>query len=84
MTSRFGARHEHGSDPDVVAAVVTKAIEARRPRARYLVGKDALRFAIAAKLPPFVLDPIRRRIFGLPRPGTGPSPSISERTLACR
>jgi NAD(P)-dependent dehydrogenase (short-subunit alcohol dehydrogenase family) len=71
MTTRFGARHELGSDPDVVAAVVTKAIEASRPRARYLVGKDALRFALAAKLPPFVLDPLRRRIFGLPRPGRG-------------
>ena len=76
MTSRFGARHERGSDPDVVAAVVTHAIEAPRPRARYLVGKDAHLFALAAKLPPFVLDPIRRRLFGLSRPGASPSNPI--------
>ncbi|MBV9598020.1 MAG: SDR family oxidoreductase [Chloroflexi bacterium] len=66
MTTRFAARHEHGSDPSVVAEVVLKAIEARRPRARYLVGKDALRFALLANLPPFALDALRRRIFGLP------------------
>jgi NAD(P)-dependent dehydrogenase (short-subunit alcohol dehydrogenase family) len=82
MTARFGARHERGSDPNVVAAVVTKAIEAPRPRARYLVGKDALGFAMVAKLPPFVLDPIRRRIFGLPRPGAPASASTCERTMA--
>ncbi len=72
----FGARHERGSDPDVVAAMVTKAIEVSRPRACYLVGKDALLFALAAKLPPFVLDPIRRRIFGLVRPAASLSNPI--------
>jgi NAD(P)-dependent dehydrogenase (short-subunit alcohol dehydrogenase family) len=69
MTARFGARHEQGSDPSVVAAAVAEAIDAPRPRARYLVGKDARRFALVAMLPPVVLDPLRRRIFGLPRPG---------------
>ena len=68
MTSRFAARHQRGSDPDVVAAAVLTAIETPRPRARYLVGKDAHLFAVAAKLPPFVLDSVRRRIFGLPGP----------------
>jgi hypothetical protein len=69
MTWRFGARHEHGSDPGVVAATVLEAIEASNPRAPYLVGKDARRFAIVAKLPPIVPDPFRRRLFGLPRSG---------------
>jgi NAD(P)-dependent dehydrogenase (short-subunit alcohol dehydrogenase family) len=41
MTSRFGARHQRGSDPEVVAAVVLTALETPRPLARYLVGKDA-------------------------------------------
>jgi len=65
MTSRFGARHEHGSDPQVVADVVAQAIESRQPRARYLVGKDARRFALLAKLPTRVLDPLRLRVFGI-------------------
>lgn len=65
MTSRFGARHEHGSDPQVVANVVVQAIESRRPRARYLVGKDARRFAVLAKLPASVLDPLRIKLFGI-------------------
>ncbi len=69
MTSRFAARHAHGSDPEMVATVVVKAIEAARPRARYLVGKDAVRFAMLANLPPCVLDALRRRIFGLSRLG---------------
>jgi NAD(P)-dependent dehydrogenase (short-subunit alcohol dehydrogenase family) len=73
MTSRFAARHQRGSDPEVVAAVVLTALEAPRPRARYLVGKDAHLFAVAAKLPSPMLDPLRRRIFGLPRPGASAS-----------
>ena len=73
MTSRFAARHRRGSDPDVVAEVVLTALEARRPRARYLVGKDAHLFAVAATLPPFMLDSLRRRIFGLPRAGASAS-----------
>jgi hypothetical protein len=48
---------------------VVTALEASRPRARYLVGKDAHLFAVVAELPPFLLDSLRRRIFGLPRPG---------------
>jgi NAD(P)-dependent dehydrogenase (short-subunit alcohol dehydrogenase family) len=76
MTSRFAARHVRGSDAEVVAAVVRRAIDARRPRARYLVGKDALLFAMLARLPPPILDPLRRRIFGLPRPGAGPPKRI--------
>ena len=67
MTARFGARHEHGSDPQVVADVVIRAIASPRPRARYLAGKDARLFALGAKLPPVLLDPLRRRVFGLPR-----------------
>jgi NAD(P)-dependent dehydrogenase (short-subunit alcohol dehydrogenase family) len=75
MTSRFAARHERGSDPQVVAAAVLTALEAPRPRARYLVGKDAHLFAVVSKLPPFLLDALRRRIFGLPQPGASASHS---------
>jgi NAD(P)-dependent dehydrogenase (short-subunit alcohol dehydrogenase family) len=73
MTSRFAARHQRGSDPEVVAAVVVRALETSRPHARYLVGKDARLFAVVAKLPPFLLDSLRRRIFGLPRRGASVS-----------
>jgi NAD(P)-dependent dehydrogenase (short-subunit alcohol dehydrogenase family) len=76
MTSRFGARYRRGSAPEVVAAIVVKAVEAARPKARYLVGKDAHLFAMVAKLPPSLLDPIRRRIFGLPQPGEAQSNPI--------
>jgi NAD(P)-dependent dehydrogenase (short-subunit alcohol dehydrogenase family) len=76
MTSRFAARHEHGSNPEIVAQVVLHAIEVHRPRARYLVGKDARRFALLAHLPPVVLDALRRRIFGLRQPGSHPVPGV--------
>ncbi len=42
-------RHFMGS-PDEVAGVVVKALEARRPRARYLVGRDALVISAAEKV----------------------------------
>lgn len=42
-------RHFMGS-PDEVAGVVLKALEARRPRARYLVGRDALVISAAEKV----------------------------------
>lgn len=71
MTTLFGARHQRGSHPDVVAAVVISAIESPRPQARYLVGKDARLFSVLAKLPPVVLDGLKRRVFGLPRVGAG-------------
>jgi NAD(P)-dependent dehydrogenase (short-subunit alcohol dehydrogenase family) len=70
MTKRAVAHEARGSPPEVVAAVVARAIESPRPKARYLVGKNARLLAGAAKLPPFALDALRRRFFGLPRPGS--------------
>jgi NAD(P)-dependent dehydrogenase (short-subunit alcohol dehydrogenase family) len=76
MTSRFAARHQRGSDPEVVAEVVLTALKTRKPRARYLAGKDAQLFALVAKLPPFIQDSVRQRIFGLPRPGATAAHSV--------
>lgn len=69
------ARERKGSSPDVVAAAVARAIRTPRPRARYLVGKDSRRLALIAKLPPVALDLLRRRLFGLPRPGSMTTPN---------
>jgi NAD(P)-dependent dehydrogenase (short-subunit alcohol dehydrogenase family) len=75
MIRRALVRERHGSPPDVVARSVAEALTARRPRARYLVGRHARVLAVAARLPTPVLDALRRRLFGLPSPGsraTGP------------
>ena len=77
MTAQALAREAHGSPPQVVAAAVVRAIETPRPRARYLVGKDASALAMLALLPPGVLDALRRRLFGLPRPGSRARPTRS-------
>jgi NAD(P)-dependent dehydrogenase (short-subunit alcohol dehydrogenase family) len=50
MTAQALAREAHGSPPQVVAAAVVRAIETPRPRARYLVGKDASALAMLALL----------------------------------
>ncbi|WP_203783616.1 SDR family NAD(P)-dependent oxidoreductase [Asanoa ferruginea] len=78
MVARALARERAGSPPDVVAAVVAKALSARRPRARYLAGKDARLLATIGRwLPIRAQDALRRRIFHLPAPGSltqrGPS-----------
>ncbi len=78
MVATAVARERAGSSPDVVARVVATALTARRPRPRYLVGKDARRLAVIGRwLPIRLQDAIRRRIFRLPAPGSlaqrGPS-----------
>jgi NAD(P)-dependent dehydrogenase (short-subunit alcohol dehydrogenase family) len=70
MTNRALARERAGDDPRVVAGTIARAVTARRPRAYYLTGKDARLLATVAKLPPSTLDRIRRRLFGLPAPGS--------------
>jgi NAD(P)-dependent dehydrogenase (short-subunit alcohol dehydrogenase family) len=51
-----------GLPPEAVAEVVGKAVTARRPRARYVVGRDAKIQAIAARLlPDRVLDAVIAR-----------------------
>ena len=41
MVRRLAVLERRGSPPDVVADAIAAALAARRPRARYLVGKDA-------------------------------------------
>jgi len=78
VTRRGLAQERGGSSPDVVAAAIARAVSTPRPRARYLVGKDSRRLALIAKLPPPVLDRLRRRLFGLPKPGSArPAPTRS-------
>jgi NAD(P)-dependent dehydrogenase (short-subunit alcohol dehydrogenase family) len=67
MTRRGLARERNGSSPEVVASTVLRALAARRPRTRYLVGKDARRFAFFARwMPDLLFDPLRLRAVGLP------------------
>jgi NAD(P)-dependent dehydrogenase (short-subunit alcohol dehydrogenase family) len=64
------ARERRGSPPDVVAQAVAHALAARRPHARYLVGKDSRPMAImAAALPAPVLDGLRRKVTRQPARG---------------
>ncbi|HET8660439.1 MAG TPA: SDR family NAD(P)-dependent oxidoreductase [Micromonosporaceae bacterium] len=59
-------RERDGSDPDVVARVVQHALTVRKPRTRYLVGKDCRVLATAARmLPDRTLDALRLRILGI-------------------
>ena len=54
-----------GIPPSAVAAVVLKAIESARPRARYLVGRDAVASGIAARfLPDRVRDLLVAKLAG--------------------
>jgi hypothetical protein len=52
--------------PDVVAAVIERALSARRVRARYVVGRDArVMLALKRLLPDLVFDRMLRRALGL-------------------
>jgi NAD(P)-dependent dehydrogenase (short-subunit alcohol dehydrogenase family) len=67
MTRKGLARERNGSSPQVVAGTVLRALTARRPRTRYLVGKDARRFAFFARwMPDPLFDRLRLRALGLP------------------
>jgi NAD(P)-dependent dehydrogenase (short-subunit alcohol dehydrogenase family) len=61
---------QRGSPPSVVAEVVGAAATVAHPKPRYLVGEHALILATVAKLPTTIQDAMRRRIMGLPRPGS--------------
>jgi NAD(P)-dependent dehydrogenase (short-subunit alcohol dehydrogenase family) len=55
-----------GVAPEQVAATIERALTARRPRARYLVGRDARGMVIAhALLPTAVFDRVLRRVLGV-------------------
>lgn len=55
---------EHGAPPDTVAKVVEKALTAKRPRTRYLVGRDAvIQVALDRVLPDRAIDALEARYF---------------------
>ena len=57
-----------GSTPDDVARVITQAVTARRPRARYLINPVAKSLvAMNRVLPARACDSVLRRQYGLPR-----------------
>jgi hypothetical protein len=57
-----------GSTPDDVAKVITQAVTARRPRARYLINPVAKSLvAMNRVLPARAYDSVLRRQYGLPR-----------------
>jgi NAD(P)-dependent dehydrogenase (short-subunit alcohol dehydrogenase family) len=71
LVTAFSAMHEKGSPPEVVARTVARALAARRPRTRYLSGRNAHRMALlAAVLPTPALDALRRRMLHQPAPGS--------------
>jgi NAD(P)-dependent dehydrogenase (short-subunit alcohol dehydrogenase family) len=72
-------RERKGSPPDVVAQKVQSVLTMSRPRARYLVGKDAQTLANLVRfLPTSALDALRRKVFNLPAPGSRAATSIRE------
>lgn len=64
----FVKHEEAGVPPEVMAAVVLKALTARSPRTRYPVGPLSRRLPLLASvLPPRVFDWVKARLFGLPQ-----------------
>ncbi len=54
-----------GDAPDVVARVIERALAAKRPRARYLVGSNAKVQAVLRNLPDGLRDRLIRSLFGI-------------------
>jgi NAD(P)-dependent dehydrogenase (short-subunit alcohol dehydrogenase family) len=73
-------REQEGSPPEVVAQKVRAVLTTSRPRARYLVGKDARTLANLVRfVPTSALDAVRRKIFSLPAPGSRAAAPVRER-----
>ncbi len=72
MMSRLLAKERDGSSPEVVAAVIVRALRAHRPRARYLVGKGHRPMALAARG-----HPTESSTCSASRCSTCPPPSVS-------
>jgi NAD(P)-dependent dehydrogenase (short-subunit alcohol dehydrogenase family) len=70
MLAVMERREAAGSSPDVAAAPVARALTAARPRSTYLTGRFARRLALLSRLPAPAGDAARRRVFGLPAPGS--------------
>ena len=55
---------EDGMEPEQVARVIGHALTARRPKTRYLVGRDAkMRWAVAKRVPDRIFDRLIARAF---------------------
>lgn len=66
MVTVFAKKETAGSSADIVAGVVETALNAAKPKTRYLVGKDALLLGTLGKLlPENLLDLVTLRAFGL-------------------
>ena len=66
MAAAFERTERAGSPADAVAEVVERALNARRPRARYAAGKNSLKLKwLARLLPDSLLDAVIVRVFGL-------------------
>ncbi|GGN12195.1 NAD(P)-dependent dehydrogenase (short-subunit alcohol dehydrogenase family) [Actinoplanes campanulatus] len=66
MTSAGLKEERSGSSPDVVARAVLQALTARKPRARYPVGKKSrLMSTLGRIVPQHTLDALRLRALGL-------------------
>jgi NAD(P)-dependent dehydrogenase (short-subunit alcohol dehydrogenase family) len=64
FTKRAYARERGGSSPDVVAEAIRDALTAKKPKIRYIVGKDARQLTMLPRiLSDRVLDGIRRKLF---------------------
>jgi len=70
MLAVMQRREDSGSPPDVAATTIIRALTATRPRHVYLAGKYSRRLALLSLLPSPLLDAARRRVFGLPVPGS--------------
>jgi NAD(P)-dependent dehydrogenase (short-subunit alcohol dehydrogenase family) len=73
------AREANGSPPSVVGDLVAKVLTKSRPRARYVVGKDARLLANLTRFTPTLLsDALRRKLFHLPAFDSRPDTPIRE------
>jgi NAD(P)-dependent dehydrogenase (short-subunit alcohol dehydrogenase family) len=63
----FEARNARGAVPcDAVSEAIFQALTARRPRTRYLVGRDARLYARLARIfPDRIVDWVTRKVMGL-------------------
>lgn len=62
----FDILERHGMPPEKVAKAIEHALTARRPRSRYVVGRDARMQALVARfVPDRVRDAVTRRVLGL-------------------
>lgn len=68
MARAFTQKEQEGSPPEVVAAVVERALTDRHPSTRYPAGKESRKLALLARfLPEKLVDRAILKAFGLPK-----------------